>query len=417
MSYQSHERACYLCDSEWVDRRDESYYFDCLLIETFHYYYSAPIDTLEQLLNLINSYMVMKDSVVGVLTAHHTTQCSECEACGQKLRRAGKTPPKRSKIDPQSWDQAVEYYCGITENNRDILDRLTKCYPEMAAIGSMVGMASIKDKFVKLMKFLSTVSRDELDENSHLMHMVISGPPGHGKTEIAKLLGKAFRKSGLLKEDKFVIATRADLIGAYCGHTAINTTEMFDKAKGGVIFIDEVYALGNPRQKDVFTKECIDTINQLLSERSDTLCIIAGYEKEIQTCFFSYNQGLQRRFPWRFKIKQYTPEDLVAIFNKKLADMNWRAHAGALTANDIEEHEHAFQNAGGDIANLITSCMLAYYDNSFMGHTQVESDSDGADGAVAGTLSRSDILSGLDAYLSNKSDKRVESPPPAGMYS
>ena len=87
----------------------------------------------------------------------------------------------------------------------------------------------------------------------------------------------------------------------------LKTQKVIDNAEGGVLFIDEVYSLGNPGKRDVFTKECIDTINLNLTEKGDKLLvIIAGYHDDVNRCFFNYNQGLERRFPLRFNIKKYS---------------------------------------------------------------------------------------------------------------
>jgi len=298
---------------------------------------------------------------------------------------------------------AVQYYSGLNDQQYGILNKLTICFNELVAIDEMIGMEEIKGEFVRLVKFLSSIDPKELRQNSFLMHIVIMGPPGHGKTEIARLLGNAFQKSGLLTSDKFVTAGRAELIGAYCGHTARETTKMFDKARGGVIFIDEVYSLGNTEKRDVFTGECIDTINKLLSERTDTLCMIAGYEEEIETRFFAYNKGLERRFPWRFRIKPYTEADLVEIFKKKINDIGHQIQNDALLPSDLKMHRHAFPNAGGDIVNLTTNTMLAYYDNCFL------------QGQTGRPINRLDVQNGLTRYLANRKPK-PDMTAPIGMY-
>jgi SpoVK/Ycf46/Vps4 family AAA+-type ATPase len=389
-----------LCDEKsWARVRDDTYYFNVYLIERFHNLLSQEVHTLSEMIELVESYHNMNNDISGVILTRHQS-CQTCQECGKNMYDSDE------EYDDTLLNMACQYYGGVSDEQRKVLSRLKNCTEEMKAIDQMIGMDNIKEEFVRLLKFLATINTEELKQNSFMMHMVIMGPPGHGKTEIAKLLGNAFKKSGLLSENKFITATRADLIGQYCGHTAKETTNMFDKARGGVIFIDEVYALGNPEKRDVFTKECIDTINQLLSERSDTLCIIAGYEHEIKTCFFNYNPGLERRFPWRFKIKPYSDEHLVSIFNKKVADMNRSIEPGALLPSDLEEHRDKFPNAGGDIVNLVTNCLLAYYDNSFLS------------GSAAGRpMTRADILKGLERYLANRNtDKKNEDPPPFGMY-
>ena len=128
--------------------------------------------------------------------------------------------------------------------------------------------------------------------NDDMLHTVITGSPGTGKTELGKILGKVYKAMGVLSNGTFHIAKRSDLIGRFQGHTAVKTQEFIDKCKGGVMFIDEAYSLGNKEQRDTFSKECIDTINQNLTERRDFLCIIAGYRKELNKCFFAYNPGL-----------------------------------------------------------------------------------------------------------------------------
>jgi hypothetical protein len=108
-------------------------------------------------------------------------------------------------------------------------------------------------------------------------------------------------------ELKFKVAKRSDLIAKYLGQTAAKTQEVIDDAVGGVLFIDEAYSLGNADGGDSYAKECIDTINQNLTEKKNQLLvIIAGYENALEECFFAYNEGLNRRFPFRYTIDAYT---------------------------------------------------------------------------------------------------------------
>ena len=130
--------------------------------------------------------------------------------------------------------------------------------------------------------------------NGDFMHTVIYGPPGTGKTEIAKIMGKIFSKLDVLKKGSFKKVTRTDLIAGYLGQTAMKTRDVVRDAMGGVLFIDEAYALGNAEKRDSFAKECIDTLCEALSDYKDSIMvIIAGYEKELKECFFNYNQGIR----------------------------------------------------------------------------------------------------------------------------
>ena len=118
------------------------------------------------------------------------------------------------------------------------------------------------------------------------MHTVIYGPPGTGKTEIAKIIGAIFAKLGVLNKKQFKKVTRADLIAGYLGQTALKTRDVIKEALGGVLFIDEAYALGNPEKKDSFAKECIDTLRTISEHKDQLMVIIAGYEEELKKAFF-----------------------------------------------------------------------------------------------------------------------------------
>ena len=125
------------------------------------------------------------------------------------------------------------------------------------------------------------------------------------------------------------------------GQTALKTSEVIKEALGGVLFIDEAYSLGNTEKRDSFSKECIDTLCEALSDNKENLMvIIAGYENELKECFFNYNQGLDSRFIWRFKTDDYTSNDLYQIFLKKVNDIGWFIHEDSkITLKWFEENK------------------------------------------------------------------------------
>ena len=217
----------------------------------------------------------------------------------------------------------------------------------------MIGMSDIKNRIIDLFFFyLQNFMKNESKNN--MLHTIIEGSPGSGKTEVSKILAKLYHKLGIVKTDKFIIAKRSDLIGKYLGHTAIKTQEVFDRAKNGVLFIDEAYSLGNSEGKDSFSKECIDTINQNLTEKKgEIIVIIAGYKKQLKESFFSYNPGLLRRFPFRFTIGDYTPEDLMEIYKKMIKDNEWElSNKNKIKLDFFIKNKEFFPYNGGDMETL-----------------------------------------------------------------
>jgi len=208
----------------------------------------------------------------------------------------------------------------------------------------------------------STKHKHNHDPSGDFMHTVLYGPPGTGKTEVAKILGNIFCHLGILKANTFKKVTRSDLIAGYLGQTAIKTREVIDSAIGGVLFIDEAYALGNTEKRDSFSKECIDTLCEALSDhKHELMVIIAGYEKELTDCFFSYNEGLSSRFTWRYKIDNYSAIDLRKIFEKIVRDNRWTfKEVDSVKDAWFKEHHDYFKYFGRDIEVFFTKTKIAH---------------------------------------------------------
>ena len=224
-------------------------------------------------------------------------------------------------------------------------------------LNNMIGMNKLKESILdQIIYFIQDL---HINIEVDFMHTVIAGPPGTGKTEIAKIMGEIFSNLGILKKKKFKKVTRSDLIAGYLGQTALKTTEVIKESLGGVLFIDEAYALGNEQKRDSFAKECIDTLCEALSNHKDNLMVIvAGYEKDLNKCFFSYNKGLDSRFTWRFSTDNYNAKELNQIFKKKICDISWK--------NDkikdawFENHMEYFTYFGRDMETLLAKVKIAH---------------------------------------------------------
>jgi hypothetical protein len=166
-----------------------------------------------------------------------------------------------------------------------------------------------------------------------------------------------------------------------------------------VLFIDEAYSLGNEEKKDSFSKECIDTLCEALSDHKDNLMvIIAGYEKDLNGCFFNYNQGLSSRFTWRFKTDEYTSEDLYKIFLKKVNDGGWSFSENSnIDVKWFEKNKQHFKFYGRDIETLFAKTKIAHSRRVFC-----------LDPSIKKLLTIKDIDKGLEIYTKNKDSKHTE---------
>ena len=265
-------------------------------------------------------------------------------------------------------------------------------------LNKIIGMDEIKNSIVDLI----LTSMQRLYDPKTLFHTVITGPPGVGKTMLAKILGEIYLRVGVLvnEDNKYIFknAKRSDLIGKYLGHTAMKTQELIDSCVGGVLFIDEVYSLGNEEKRDSFSKECIDTINLNLTEKENFICIIAGYPDEIENCFFSVNPGLKRRYPFRYDIQGYTYDQLTEIFISKLTELDWKLD---INKDDLSEffkdNQKKLQYFGGDIDNLIMGCKTCHSRRIF-----------GQDDSLRKILTFEDIAGGFGKLLEHKNKNNVE---------
>lgn len=232
----------------------------------------------------------------------------------------------------------------------------------LVVLNNMVGLQEIKsslvDQIVYYIQELHLVTSSQ--QPNDFMHTVIYGPPGTGKTEIAKAIGTIFSKIGVLPKNVFKKVTRDDLIAGYLGQTAIKTKDIIKECIGGVLFIDEVYSLGNAEKRDSFSKECIDTLCEALScHKGELMCIIAGYKDEIKNCFFKINDGLESRFPWQYTVGSYSPEELLEIFQRKVTEIGWSLNHD-IDSRWFKDNVDCFKYFGRDMETLLSKVKIAH---------------------------------------------------------
>ncbi|GAB3156651.1 hypothetical protein GCM10027290_54820 [Micromonospora sonneratiae] len=193
---------------------------------------------------------------------------------------------------------------GVTQVVQDLLGRLN----------SMIGLDAVKREVTDVIDLIASTearTRAGLPTPTISRHLVFAGPPGTGKTSVARLYGQLLNAMGVLRTGQVVEVSRADLVGEYVGHTAVKTTDVFGRARGGVLFIDEAYALAG--QGNDFGREAIDTLVKLMEDhRDDVVVIAAGYTGDMRR-FLANNVGLASRFGRQIPFASYTASELVSI--------------------------------------------------------------------------------------------------------
>lgn len=236
-------------------------------------------------------------------------------------------------------DQALQQACGTadwSEIVRDFFKRIYEENPEepikdeepveedeqtleelLAELEGLIGLSAVKQEvnsFINLLRICSERERRGLESPEITMHLVFTGNPGTGKTTVARLLAKIYKKLGILTKGHLVEVERADLCGGYVGQTAIKTKEVIEKAMGGVLFIDEAYSLSNNKSENDYGHEAIETLLKSMEDHRRNLVVIAAGYSDLMDTFINSNPGLKSRFNKFIEFADYTPEELNAIF-------------------------------------------------------------------------------------------------------
>jgi probable Rubsico expression protein CbbX len=164
------------------------------------------------------------------------------------------------------------------------------------------------------------------------LHMSFTGNPGTGKTTVALRMAQILHRLGYVRKGHLVAVTRDDLVGQYIGHTAPKTKEILKKAMGGVLFIDEAYYLYRPENERDYGQEAIEILLQVMeNQRDDLVVILAGYGERMNT-FFRSNPGLSSRIAHHLDFPDYVPDELEAIAQRMLHDMQYRLSPSGVKA-------------------------------------------------------------------------------------
>lgn len=218
-------------------------------------------------------------------------------------------------------------------------------------LDALIGLRDVKRQIREIWAFVEIQRRRaafQLATEPHSLHMVFRGSPGTGKTTVARILGRLFHELGVLPKGHLVEVERADLVGEYIGHTAQKTREVLRRALGGIMFVDEAYALARGGEKD-FGKEAIDTLVKAMEDhKSEFLLILAGYPREM-VGFLDANPGLLSRFPIHLEFPDYSHQELFLIAELMVSERQYRLteEARGEFARFLERRTNQWhQNAG-----------------------------------------------------------------------
>ena len=182
---------------------------------------------------------------------------------------------------------------------------------------SLIGLENVKKEIEDLVIFNKVQKNREkigLKKTNRTMHMAFLGNPGTGKTTVARIVGNMYRSLGILSKGHFIEASRTDLIAEYQGQTALKVKRLIQKAKGGVLFIDEAYSITENEKSDSYGRECLTELTKALEDyRDDLVVIVAGYD-DLMKKFFESNPGLKSRFNYFVEFEDYTVNQMFEIF-------------------------------------------------------------------------------------------------------
>lgn len=296
----------------------------------------------------------------------------------------------------------------VTESVEDILaelDSLTGLTAVKQQIRSMANLAQLNQK-------RRATGQTEIDAGA--MHMVFTGKAGTGKTTVARMIARIYKSLGILPTARCVEVGRADLVVGYVGQTAPKTTKVVESALGGVLFIDEAYQLIQDGENG-FGKEAVDTLVALIeNHRDEMVCILAGYEKDIQKLLDS-NQGLTSRFKTIINFEDYSVDELLVIFKREMQKRGMTLEVGAeMSAKTLIASRSKlpdFGNARG-VRNLCEMILLNFANRlsapggeAYDGNTILKEDIDLLLGGDK-TESLDEMLAELNSYIGLKNVKQ-----------
>lgn len=271
---------------------------------------------------------------------------------------------KNSIISYYGYGKLLEI-CNKEKQNKENKDKrsLSELLDELNAL---VGLESVKKKVNDLIAYQKVQKlrrENNLFSSKNTLHLAFTGNPGTGKTTVARIVGRIYKQIGLLSKGHFVEVSRTDLIAGYQGQTALKVKKVIEKAKGGVLFIDEAYSITENDHSDSYGRECLTELTKALEDyRDDLVVIVAGYTEPMKK-FFESNPGLKSRFNTFIEFEDYSAyelgkilENMCSLNDYELSD-DARKQLQEYFINKVETKEDNFAN-GRMVRNLFDDLVM-----------------------------------------------------------